>query len=209
VAKATEIKAGHRTWSEYEWKKWVARCEAHPEDPECAYEEKVPAPPPPRAEVQPRAPAGNVEWIPGYWLWSKEDEGYFWIGGTYVVRTETVAKTPVVTTPKPTASVPIAPAMPALPPPPPAPTPPIVEPAAPTPAPQQEPPPPKVEVVVAPPAVVGAVWVPGHWVFVANTWQWVPGRWQIPPSQGGRYRIPEIRVRGGIRIYLPGGWVGR
>lgn len=66
---------------------------------------------------------------------------------------------------------------------------------------------PRREVVSRPPATAGAVWVNGYWELRGNRWVWVTGRWRVPSQRGVRIRAPRLDVRGGVRVYLPGGWV--
>jgi hypothetical protein len=102
-----------------------------------------------------------------------------------------------------------------------APPPPAAPPPAATPPPPEEPPvvreiavtvaaPPaaRTESIPPPPPITGALWVSGHWRLMGSTWHWIPGRWIRPPSGGSRYRPPAVHIRGAVRIYIPGGWLG-
>ncbi|MDQ3369444.1 MAG: hypothetical protein M3680_28795, partial [Myxococcota bacterium] len=70
-----------------------------------------------------------------------------------------------------------------------------------------EPPVVRVEVLAPPPPTVGAIWVAGHWRLVGARWHWIAGRWILPPAPGERYRVPAVRVRNNVRVYVPGGWI--
>ncbi len=151
-------------------------------------------PPPLKTEAVPEAPDGNVEWLPGYWKFHAELDDFVWIGGTYVVRAKLVQSTTVDAVVKTDANV-EAPSEPEIS----IKTPVQIEPSVP---PQ---PPPKVEKIPKPPAVVGALWIPGYWELRSDTWHWVGGRWKVA-KRGARFHAPSIKVRAGVKVYLPGGW---
>jgi hypothetical protein len=44
------------------------------------------APPPMEAEVVPTAPAPDLTWKPGHWVWNLEARNYEWVKGSYVER---------------------------------------------------------------------------------------------------------------------------
>jgi hypothetical protein len=67
------------------------------------------------------------------------------------------------------------------------------------------PPPPVQETVVVAPGP-GYVWVRGAWVW-RDRWIWERGHWTYPPRPGARWRESHYEVRGGVRIYVRGGWV--
>jgi hypothetical protein len=50
------------------------------------------------------------------------------------------------------------------------------------------------------------IWIAGHWELVENSWRWSAGAWTAAPT-GTRYRAPTIRLRGAVRLYIPGGFV--
>ncbi|WP_428264477.1 hypothetical protein [Haliangium sp.] len=169
-------------------------------------------PPPPRKEVIPEAPGDNVQWVAGYWKYHAQLEDFVWIEGTFVVRAPPE--------PPPVAAAPPEVAAPAE-------TPPPVQ--ADDPPPPEQPdedepegevaqpldervppkPAPRREVIPPPPAVAGAIWVPGYWRLHGTTWRWVAGRWHVRRKRGERFRPPSVEVRGGVKIYLPGGWTIR
>lgn len=64
-----------------------------------------------------------------------------------------------------------------------------------------EPPEPKVEVVREAP-FVGAIWIPGKWVWRHHAWHWRRGHWARPPR-------PEAIWVPGHWQHVPGGWVWR
>jgi WXXGXW repeat (2 copies) len=79
------------------------------------------------------------------------------------------------------------------------------------------PPPAAGEVVVteAPPAAVveqvtvspgvGFIWIPGAWVWEGR-WVWARGHWDRPPRPGARWVPPHYVYRGGVHIFVRGGW---
>jgi hypothetical protein len=95
-----------------------------------------------------------------------------------------------------------------------APPPPVVVPPPPAPAPQvvlapgevvvqAEPPAPYVEVI--PRERPGFAWVPGEWVW-RRGWVWNRGHWERPPRPGANWAKGRYEVRGGVRVYVAGGW---
>ncbi len=161
-----------------------AYCAANPDHLRCIPSGVIP--PLPRKEVRPKPPPGNIDWLPGYWRYVRATKGFVWIGGTYVVRSSPYAKRqPLPPQRAVTANPTPQPISDSIPP----------------------PPPPRVEAVSPPPAVAGAVWVAGYWKLHASKWTWVAGRWQLPRQRRGRFRAPTIDLRGGVRVYIPGGWV--
>lgn len=182
------------------WDARIAACKANPDTAECREMNRVRGrmPPPPRAELRPRAPGPNVDWIPGHWTYSDEVGDHLWVDGTYVVRAPPVVAT--VEAPAPPAPV-------AAPPPAPLPEPVVAEPPRTIDASIAAPPPPRVEVLPPPPPLVGAIWIAGHWRLHGSTWRWSSGHWIVPPRRGELYRAPSVRVRDAVRIYIPGGWI--
>lgn len=85
------------------------------------------------------------------------------------------------------------------------------------------PPPPGVveqpgqEIVVteAPPAAIvevqtvapgpGYLWIPGAWVWHGR-WVWEGGRWGHRPRPGAVWVGPHYAYRGGVHVYVRGGW---
>jgi hypothetical protein len=212
VAMVTQRHDDERPAQRRAFEERLAHCEAFPDDAtRCrAGRVSMSIPPPPRAEVRPKAPPGDdLAWVPGYWSFDDELADFVWISGTYVVR----PKRPVVVAAAPVASPPVASPPVASPPvasPPVASPPVVVEPARELDAAIAAAPAPKVEAVAPPPPAVAAqpnaVWVAGHWVLVGRTWRWTPGAWINGPV-GTRFRAPVVHVRNQLRIYLPGGWV--
>jgi hypothetical protein len=145
-------------------------------------------PPPPRHEEVPEVPGPEVDWVPGYWEYHAELDDFVWIGGTFVVRAaagepagdELAADHEIHDDPGPRELDDSVPPQPA----------------------------PRRETIPPPPAVAGAVWVAGYWQLEGDTWQWVEGRWEVP-QRGIRFRAPSIEVRGGVKVYVPGGWSRR
>jgi len=170
-------------------------------------------PPAPRQETVPRAPRGDVEWLPGYWKFEVEVDDFVWIGGTYVVRAPVPAATqPTTTTTTTTTTTNTPPPPPAVvAPPPPSET---ETATAPPPARTLEAsvpprPEPRAEVIPPPPGVPGALFIAGYWELRGRAWAWVPGHWQLPTESGARFRPPSVEIRGDARIYLPGRWFRR
>jgi len=139
------------------------------------------APPGPRAEVQPPAPAPGYVWVSGHWRW--EHGGYAWRpghwarppsagavwvpaqwvnrGGAWYFKEGHWRNGAVVVAPAP-APAPVY-------------NPPIVADVAVG----QAPPAPRVEVQSAPP-YAGAVWIGGYWSWNGRQYVWVPGTWSAP-----------------------------
>lgn len=99
-----------------------------------------------------------------------------------------------------------------------APPPPVVytpPPVVPAPAPQVVVAPGEVVVQTAPPAPYveviprgphpGFVWVPGEWVW-RNGWVWNRGHLDRPPRPGVNWAPGRYEMRGGVRVYVAGGW---
>lgn len=185
--KATQPEVNRRAAESDEQRR--VRCEADPKRPECEDRVRGRIPPPPQAEVRPKRPTGDVDWVPGYWSWEDAIEDWSWIAGTYVVRAP--PKVAVVAPVEPPAAAP----------------PPVVEAPREIEAKIEAPPPPKVEVLPPPPPMPppNTVWVAGHWELVGTAWRWRAGAWLVAPA-GTRYRPPAIRTRGAIRLYVPGRW---
>jgi len=207
VAMVTQRHDDERPAQRRAFEERLAHCKAFPDDATRCRPGRVSMsiPPPPRAEVRPKAPPGDdLAWVPGYWSFDDELADFVWISGTYVVR----PKRPVVVAAAPVASPPVA--SPPVASPPVASPPVVVEPARELDAAIAAAPAPKVEAVAPPPPAVAAqpnaVWVAGHWVLVGRTWRWTPGAWINGPV-GTRFRAPVVHVRNQLRIYLPGGWV--
>ena len=200
VAEADVDSARRREYAQWKWEKYVARCKANPDDPECKESNRSRGrmPPAPRKETPPPSPAPNVEWVAGYWSLDQTLDDFVWIPGTFVVRAVKTPR-PEPSKPAPVAAVEVKPT----------PAPPVeVEPVRELEARVEAPPPPRVERLPPPPNVVGVVWVPGYWQLANTRWQWVPGRWLLPPRDHA-YRVPSIQTRGRVRLYLPGGWIRR
>ena len=67
-----------------------------------------------------------------------------------------------------------------------------------------EPPAPYVEaypVVIRP----GFLWVPGVWSWHGH-WVWERGHWVHPPHRGAVWVPGRYERRGGVRVYVAGGW---
>lgn len=148
-------------------------------------------PPALKQEMVPEAPDGNVEWLPGYWHFHAELDDFVWTGGTFVVRAVPKAEAQpegieseldgeVAAQKSANEPEPIEPRVPPR-------------------------PSPRAEKIPKPPSVKGAMWISGYWELRANAWHWVGGRWQVP-KRGARFRAPSIEVKGGVKVYLPGGW---
>lgn len=191
------------------------RCASNPDHILCA--PSYLSPPPLKKETRPKAPViGNVDWLPGYWRYSREMADYLWIGGTYVVR---APKDPAPTVASVSKNIPYPSKR----------KPNRVQSQVvtsldkshaeqryvpdrvlvPRPIPDRVLPLPhrRVEVIPAPPAIVGAFWVPGYWRLHSGQWRWVAGQWQRAPQNKSRFRRPSINLRGKVRVYIPGGWV--
>jgi hypothetical protein len=52
----------------------------------------------------------------------------------------------------------------------------------------------------------GFVWVRGSWVWRGNHWVWSRGRWEHPPRADAAWVDGRYEVRGGVRVYVGGGW---
>lgn len=71
------------------------------------------------------------------------------------------------------------------------------------------PPPPRVEVVGMAP-FVGAVWLPGRWIWHDDdSWRWRDGYWAKPPHHGARWQRGEWQRRGERWHWQPGRWHDR
>jgi len=66
-----------------------------------------------------------------------------------------------------------------------------------------EPPAPIVEVI--PRGRPGFAWVPGEWVW-RNGWVWNRGHLDRPPRPGVNWAPGRYEMRGGVRVYVAGGW---
>lgn len=67
------------------------------------------------------------------------------------------------------------------------------------------PPPPVVkEVIIARPGP-NYVWVPGNWYWEGR-WVWHKGHWAIPPRVGAVWVPHRCEVRGGVHVFIHGGW---
>ena len=67
------------------------------------------------------------------------------------------------------------------------------------------PPPPVVkEVIIARPGP-HHMWIPGAWVWEGR-WVWHKGHWALPPRAGAVWVPHRCEVRGGVHVYIHGGW---
>jgi hypothetical protein len=148
------------------------------------------APPPPRVEVIPAAPASHWYWVGGHWKW--EGGGYQWVGGHWVEPRpgevfvqafwtregggwefhpaqwrpiQQTAGAVIVTAPKP-------------------------------------PPPLRVEIVAASPGP-DYFWINGHWAWERGDHVWVSGRWEA--HRPDWTWVPAHWVRSGPAWQLVGG----
>jgi hypothetical protein len=160
------------------------------------------APPGPRAEVQPPAPAPGYAWVPGHWRWERgayvwraghwtrpPSSGAVWVpaqwvkhGGAWYFKD---GHWKAATVPPPYVA--------------PAPRPPAYynPPATAEVTVGQAPPAPQVEAQTAPP-YSGAVWIGGYWAWNGRQYIWVPGSWSAP-------RPGFVWVPGHWKA-TPGGW---
>ncbi len=69
---------------------------------------------------------------------------------------------------------------------------------------QEPPPPPRREVIIARPGPAH-VWVPGVWVWQGR-WVWEAGHWALPPKAGAVWVPHRYVLRGGVHVYVHGGW---
>jgi hypothetical protein len=49
------------------------------------------------------------------------------------------------------------------------------------------------------------VWVGGNWVW-RNHWVWQRGRWERPPRAGVVWVPHRYEYRGGVHVFIRGGW---
>jgi hypothetical protein len=78
---AKEEADAEKRWREQERKR-KKEGKPPPEYPPLTHHDDEPtgAPPPPMAEVRPPAPAATAEWVPGYWMWSRQ---WLWVAGRW------------------------------------------------------------------------------------------------------------------------------
>jgi len=63
---------------------------------------------------------------------------------------------------------------------------------------------PRTEVVMVSPGPA-YVWVPGYWAW-HNRWVWEGGHWALPPRPGAVWVPHRYVFRGGVHVYVHGGW---
>jgi len=66
------------------------------------------------------------------------------------------------------------------------------------------PPPPIVETVTLSPGPA-FIWVGGGWVWRGH-WAWERGRWVRPPHPGAVWVPHHYEYRGGVHVFIRGGW---
>jgi hypothetical protein len=69
----------------------------------------------------------------------------------------------------------------------------------------EAPPAPVVETVVVSPGP-GFVWVGGAWGWNGNRWVWERGHWARPARVGAMWVAPRYEFRGGVHVFVRGGW---
>ncbi len=67
-------------------------------------------------------------------------------------------------------------------------------------------PPPLPDDEQPPCAVVGSIWTPGYWVWVARRYYWITGAWVHPPQSGQLWTPGYWAFVGGAYVFHPGFW---
>src|SRR5206468_2492181 len=107
IARVAAVKQRHldeQPLQKARWEAHVAKCKANPDDDSCDHGRvRMRIPPAPLDDKRPKAPKGDVEWIPGYWSFDDALDDFAWIAGTYIVRAKPAAPEPVAKAPEPVA----------------------------------------------------------------------------------------------------------
>ena len=68
-----------------------------------------------------------------------------------------------------------------------------------------EAPPPLIEETIAVSPGPRFVWIGGNWVW-RNHWVWQRGHWERPPRAGVVWVPHRYEYRGGVHVFIRGGW---